>query len=384
MPKQVRNKTDYPGVYFIKGTSVATGKPEKIFYIFYWKDGKKIEEKAGRQLEDGMTPARANNIRTARIAGKEPSNRERREAVKAEKKKKVWTVSKLWQEYKTVKCPKSIKTDDNRFKNYIDSAIGGKQLKEIVPLDLDRIRLGMQKNREPQTVAHVLEIIRRMSNFAIDKQICPGLNFKVQMPKFDNKKTEDLTPDELGRLLKAIDEERENPDVAKMLKLALFTGLRRGEIFRLRWDDIDFENGFMELYDTKGGKNHTLPLNPSAKGVLESVQRSKSAYIFPGRYGECRKHCTRQANQIKERAGLPKDFRIFHGLRHVYASMLASSGEVDLFTLQKLLTHKSPQMVQRYAHLRDEALRRASNLAGELVDQIIKKKEESVVKSETR
>jgi site-specific recombinase XerD len=49
--------------------------------------------------------------------------------------------------------------------------------------------------------------------------------------------------------------------------------------------------------------------------------------------------------------------------------MLASSGEVDLYTLQKLLTHKSPQMTQRYAHLRDEALRKASNLAGELIKQ---------------
>ena len=372
MPKQRRHKTDYPGIYFIKGVSVATRKPEKIYYISYWKDGKKIEEKAGRQIEDSMTPARANNIRTARIAGKEVSNRERREALEAEKKKKIWTVSKLWEEYKTVKSPKGIKTDDNRFKNYVEPAIGGKQLIEIVPLDLDRIRLKMQRDRKPQTVAHVLETIRRVSNFAINKQICAGLNFKVQMPKFDNKKTEDLTPEELGKLLEAIAEEKENPDVAKMLKLALFTGLRRGEIFRLRWDDIDFNNGFIELYDTKGVKNYTLPLNPSAREVLESVQRTQSPYVFPGRCGECRKHCTRQANQIKERAGLPKEFRIFHGLRHVYASMLASSGQVDLFTLQKLLTHKSPQMVQRYAHLRDEALRKASNLAGELVNEAIK------------
>ena len=60
-----------------------------------------------------------------------------------------------------------------------------------------------------------------------------------------------------------------------------------------------------------------------------------------------------------------------HGLRHVYASMLASSGQVDLYTLQKLLTHKSPAMTQRYAHLRDEALRQASDLAGDLIAGII-------------
>jgi site-specific recombinase XerD len=70
---------------------------------------------------------------------------------------------------------------------------------------------------------------------------------------------------------------------------------------------------------------------------------------------------------IKAAAGLPKDFRPMHGLRHVFASMLASSGEVDLYTLQKLLTHKSPMMTQRYAHLRDEALRAASSVAGRII-----------------
>ena len=56
---------------------------------------------------------------------------------------------------------------------------------------------------------------------------------------------------------------------------------------------------------------------------------------------------------------------------HVYASMLASSGKVDMYTLQKLLTHKSPLMTQRYAHLRDETLRQASNLAGEIVNEAV-------------
>ena len=51
--------------------------------------------------------------------------------------------------------------------------------------------------------------------------------------------------------------------------------------------------------------------------------------------------------------------------------MLASSGQVDLYTLQKLLTHKSAAMTQRYAHLRDDTLRRASDLAGDLLGQAI-------------
>lgn len=62
----------------------------------------------------------------------------------------------------------------------------------------------------------------------------------------------------------------------------------------------------------------------------------------------------------------PEGHRPLHGLRHVYASMLTSSGKVDPFTLQKLLAHNSPLMTQRYAHLRDEALKRAFQVAGDI------------------
>ena len=87
----------------------------------------------------------------------------------------------------------------------------------------------------------------------------------------------------------------------------------------------------------------------------------------------------RYANKIRDKAGLPKDFRAFHGLRHAYASMLASSGQVDMYTLQKLLPHKSPAMTQRYAHLRDETLKNASNVANDIIMQSTKKKKDKVV-----
>jgi len=51
---------------------------------------------------------------------------------------------------------------------------------------------------------------------------------------------------------------------------------------------------------------------------------------------------------------------------------LASSGKIDMYTLQKLLTHKSPLMTQRYSHLRDEAVKRAATVAGDLFDQVMR------------
>ena len=97
--------------------------------------------------------------------------------------------------------------------------------------------------------------------------------------------------------------------------------------------------------------------------------------MFPGLHGGQRVNIGKQVAKIRDDAGLPSDFRPLHGLRHVYASMLASSGKVDMYTLQKLLTHKTPQMTQRYAHLRDDALKRASNLAGELINGVREKED---------
>ncbi len=134
--------------------------------------------------------------------------------------------------------------------------------------------------------------------------------------------------------------------------------------------DIDLDRAFIHIRNTKGGQDQKIPLNPAVRDLLMNHPRTDSLYVFPGRGGNRRVDINKQVTRIKKRAGLPNDFRALHGLRHVYASMLASSGQVDLYTLQKLLTHKSPQMTQRYAHLRDESLRKASDLAGDLIQKI--------------
>lgn len=103
-------------------------------------------------------------------------------------------------------------------------------------------------------------------------------------------------------------------------------------------------------------------MTTAARAILEAVERTASPYVFPGKDGGQRQDFRRMARRVRDKSGLPKDFRPLHGLRHAYASMLISSGQVDLFALQKLLTHGSPQMTQRYAHLADEALRKAANV----------------------
>ena len=380
MPAKKRFKTRYAGVYYVEGTSVGSGKTERIYYIRYRKDGREIEEKAGRQFQDDMTPVRANGIRSQRIEGGS-SNKEKRAEKEVQKAAEMnkWTIERLWEQYKTNNPGlKGIVTDENRFQNHIKPKIGDKEPKDILPLDIDRIRLKLLKKRKPGTVKNVLELIRRIVNFGTKKNLCPGLDFVIEMPKVYNLKTEDLTPEQLSKLL---DEAENDPNIqaANLMRMVLYTGMRRTELFKLRWKDIDEQRGFIKIVDPKGGPDQQIPLNDGVKEVLKNHPKTDSPYVFPGRNGRQRVDIHHQVNRIRDNAGLPKDFRALHGLRHVYASMLASSGQVDMYTLQKLLTHKSPLMTQRYAHLRDDALKRASALAGEIINAAVNKKDEKVV-----
>jgi len=376
MPSLKRIKTDYPGVYYIMGTAVATGKPERIYYIRYRKDGKAIDEKVGRQFQNDMTPAKAARIRTNRVEGRDLTNAEKREVQKAAKEAEEsrWTINKLWDQYCENNADnKSLKNEKLKYEKYIRSGLGEKEPCELVPLDVDRLRLKLQKKGRRTMAARVLELLRRTINYGVKRGIVASINFKIEIPRLNNQTTEDLRPEQVKKLIEVLDDD-EDQTAANIMRLALFSGMRRGEIFKLKWDDIDFRRGFINLTDPKGGKDQTIPLNDSARAVLESIERDDTEpWVFPGRFpGKHLTDCRDSFARIAKAAEFPPGFRPLHGLRHVYASMLASSGQVDLYTLQKLMTHKSPMMTQRYAHLRDEALKKASNLAGDIINNISK------------
>lgn len=371
MPAQKRHKTKYAGVYYIEGKAIGSNKTERIYYITYRRNGKQIHEKAGRTSQDDMTPARASGLRADRIAGKEPTNKERRKSERAAKLEAEgkWTIDRLFRSYiETRPNNKSRVVDTLRYDKYLKVAFGPKEAKDLVPLDVDRLRIKLLKKLAPQTVKHILNLLTWTINYGVKKSLCSGISFHIQKPTVHNQKTEDLNSEELASLLKAINADH-NIQVKNMMKMALFTGMRRGELFKLKWSDINFDRGFITIVDPKGGPDQSIPMDQAARKILDSHPRSKSPFVFPGRGGQQRVSAQADVNRIKKRAGLPKDFRPLHGLRHVYASMLASSGQVDMYTLQKLLTHKSPLMTQRYAHLRDETLKKASSVAADIITQ---------------
>ena len=376
MPAQKRLKTQYPGVFFIDGKSLHNGKPERIYNIRYRKDGKQVEEKAGRSSE-GMTPARASIIRAERMAGKRQSNAEKRQAEESQKKAQEgrWTIGKLWDAYSSARPHgKSFDVDSGRYEKYLKDVFADKEPKDLDPERVKWFTKGLSKKMSPQTVKHILNLLTWIINYGVNNGHCGGAPFKIKKPSVDNKKTEFLTDEQLRNLLTVLSE-YPNIQVVNMMRMALFTGIRRGGLLDMRWKDIDFERGFITIRN-KGGNDETLPMNDMSRAILEGHPRGESSYVFPGKYGGKRSTNSKTARDIANKAGLPKDFRPLHGLRHHFASMLASSGEVDMYMIQKLLLHKNPVTTMRYSHLRDQVLKDASQVASDVVNKAMKGKKE--------
>jgi|GEM_PF-83028 len=354
MPKQTRRSTAYSGVYFVE-----LADDDQSFFIRYKQNGKSFEERAGRYSQ-GWNAEKASFLRKERLSGVDPLGRYLWNSSVQMDGENNWTFSVIFEAYLRLRPDlKGRENDIYRFRNYIKEDFGDRTPSEVVPGDIERFRHKLQNQQlMPATVRHVLELLRRLANYAFKKKFCPGLSFKIQMPTVENRKTENLTKDQLETLLRVLDDEPDK-QVSNIVRLVLYTGLRRGEIFSLKWNDIDFYGKTITISSNKKEKCVELPMNEMAEKVLAEHAHSeaKSEFVFPGRGGKKRTECKRPLLRIKKKAGLPDDFRLLQGLRHVYASMLASSGEVDMETLQTLLTHKSPLMTQRYAHLREDALK---------------------------
>ena len=145
--------------------------------------------------------------------------------------------------------------------------------------------------------------------------------------------------------------------LAVMVLLSMHTGMRRGEVFKLKWEDVDQNGKGLKVkgINSKNRKTRQIPLNKEAVWILQEWKRSSpsdSEFVFPGRDGEAITDVKKAWGKLLEDAEV-KDFR-WHDLRHHFASKLVMAG-VDLNTVRDLLGHADLKMTLRYAHLAPHA-----------------------------
>lgn len=257
----------------------------------------------------------------------------------------------------------SWKDDDQRYEKYVHHVIGHKRMNQIRPMDVQQIIDGMH-DKSPATQRQVYQVISRLFNWSKRMHLYHGSNpcTAVQLEPINNERVRYLSPEERERLEKVLNEWPNERAVLLVLFL-MYTGKRKGEVCNLRWENVDLGRGFVTFIKPKGGKKRTIALNDYALAVLKRADQIRiSNYVFPTTRG------TNYYNTMKDlfprmlKKAKIEDFTM-HDLRHNFASTIASSGEADIYVLQKLLDHKTLAMTMRYAHLFENTMRKAAKIA---------------------
>jgi integrase len=145
-----------------------------------------------------------------------------------------------------------------------------------------------------------------------------------------------------------------------LVLLALNTGMRRGELFSLKWADVDLTAGIVTVRaaSAKSGQTRRIPLNSEAAAVLKAwhTASAKHELVFPGAEGERLTNIAKSWSGVVKLAGIA-GFN-FHDLRHSFASKLVQGG-TDLNTVRTLLGHSEISTTLIYAHLAPDNLRAA-------------------------
>jgi integrase len=184
----------------------------------------------------------------------------------------------------------------------------------------------------------------------------------------EHKRARYLTAAELARLTAALDGLKDQ-GAANAVRLLLLTGARRGELLAARFSDIDLDAGVWVKpgATTKQRTTHRVPLSEAACRLLAGMQAHAGAgaeWLFPARQTPHRLDIDDAWGVLRKAAGIP-EVRL-HDLRHTYASVLASSG-LSLPIIGSLLGHTTAQTTLRYAHLRDDPLRAATERAAAVI-----------------
>jgi integrase len=261
-----------------------------------------------------------------------------------------------------------------------------RDLSEIHPWDIEKWRSERLKaGNSPSTCNRLINALRGALSRAIEWKMLEAVANPLKPVKKQKEPEPDgeryLTAEEEARLRAALDAHeaalREEPATPKRGKqrrarhtsgiepafmdetkpavlLAMNVGCRRGELLALEWRRVDLENARVTFGGdiTKSSKTRVLALNREALDVLTQWHAQclpDARYVFPGGDGEPLTDL-KAWPKVRDAAKIERLRLRFHDLRHHAASRLVM-GDVDLFTVSRVLGHASPKMTTRYAHL---------------------------------
>lgn len=219
-----------------------------------------------------------------------------------------------------------------------------------------------QKRARCASANRVLTVLKAILNKAVEDELASdGTAWKNVRPfkNADSPRVRFLTEAESTRLINAC-----QPDSRALVRSALFTGARYGELTALTVADVNPDTATVFIRPSKSGKGRHIPLSPSGLDFFKTAIAGKTgdALVFTKADGKLwgKNHHVRSLKEACIKAKITPAVG-FHELRHTYASLLAQAG-ADLLTISKLLGHADTRVTSRhYAHLCDRTLANAVN-----------------------
>lgn len=267
---------------------------------------------------------------------------------------------------------RSAKDDESIIRRHLRPAFGALRLRDIGTAHIDAFT-NARAALDLKTVANLLTLFKSILKVAHDlgwlARVPKVEKPRVRLNRFDFRFLR--TDDEIAKFLRAAKAEAD--DVHALYSMAVYTGMRAGEIAGLRWDDIDWDRRLITVqrsFDgpTKADDVRYVPILDALITTLRAWRlRSPLSVVFPSQAGTMLGPSARMFQEVFHRVLLAAGFPTrttkagnvrghikFHDLRHTFASHWVMRGG-DMFKLQKILGHKTVQMTMRYAHLVPDA-----------------------------
>ncbi len=262
--------------------------------------------------------------------------------------------------------PSEISSKEGIFRRYLTPEFGNTKLDEIDLRKINKLKAKMKNKLKlsPKTINNATGVLSRMLHYAKECNVLEDVP-KIEKLYVPDPEIDFLTFEEAEYFLKEAKEH--SPYWYPMIFFAMKTGLRYGELCELRWSDVDFKNGKINVKRSfwrghvtvpKNGVKGEVPLSPDTLAFLKDYQHKEDELVFCKEDGGRRIH--RRAETGLDRICKKADFRHFgwHMLRHTFASHLVMKG-VPLKIVQELMRHKTIEMTLRYAHLAPSAIQDA-------------------------